>query len=826
MYIYVFSGLLFCFNILIWGVFDGYIYEKIAFSVLSLIFLGGGQYSLLFDRYQRALSQCAYARTILESSCGAGRMIGYCVYDYETSREYISDSLRKSFELSAQEGELTTILPKMSMESAVALCALKERVEAQEKLSKDPIILHVDLTGEGHTQYWYCIVEVREELKYQNLSPRKIAVYWFYDETKNHSERMREQRIVEDCKKQISFLANIIQQLPIAIWMRRSSDCHITFCNITYQKWLESPEVTPALRHQLELFHGASQLSQRVLCDHRLGNERRHLLSEGKSYVFDVHEIPLSDGQQILGFMIDISEQDALSHQIADYQHRHSDILNISHVPMVLLNDDFLITHYNSAFISLFGVNLEWIRNKPHFGALLDNLYERNMLPQQHDYACFRQFQLDVLVHLTEPNSQFFYLPNGCALSIMMIPHTLGGILIAYEDISDRLTLERSYNVLLAAQRITLDHLQEGVVVIGEDGRVRLYNSQYVQMWHHPPELLDQKPYFSDLLERSKHLYHYTQEWLTNKKHLLSVIQQRSRVVRDRIERTDGRVIDRIYVPLPDGSSLLSYLDLTEFINVQKSLRRQNRLLEETKKAQLSFVVNVTCWLKIGFQSLLQDLDYLQRDLVNQWSMNSLDNLQQLNQRLVDWLYTVHDVSDVASLSVGHIVLQSVYNPLLYVVDLLHHHLQQVGSADAARIDLLCDVPSDILFCCDVSRLQSVFEKLMLHLTRRSILGAWFELQVTYNEPRSVVFCLQYKGLAPDAILANLSKVPDNKPYFLPPGLEAQSSLELSLAKYIVEIHNGKMHYVYCKYDEQLWYVEIPLDNQRYDEKTWQDEEE
>ena len=57
-------------------------------------------------------------------------------------------------------------------------------------------------------------------------------------------------------------------------------------------------------------------------------------------------------------------------------------------------------------------------------------------------------------------------------LRMTVTPHPFGGVLFTFEDVTDRLALERSYNTLIAVQRETLDNLYEGVAVYGADGRL------------------------------------------------------------------------------------------------------------------------------------------------------------------------------------------------------------------------------------------------------------------------------------------------------------------------------------------------------------------
>ena len=84
---------------------------------------------------------------------------------------------------------------------------------------------------------------------------------------------------------------------------------------------------------------------------------------------------------------------------------------------------------------------------------------------------------------LIEPQQELLHLPDDRTLSLSVSPHPLGGLIFVYEDVTDRLALERSYNTLIEVQRETLDNLYEGIAVFGSDGRLKLYNPAYRTMW-------------------------------------------------------------------------------------------------------------------------------------------------------------------------------------------------------------------------------------------------------------------------------------------------------------------------------------------------------
>ena len=74
-------------------------------------------------------------------------------------------------------------------------------------------------------------------------------------------------------------------------------------------------------------------------------------------------------------------------------------------------------------------------------------------------------------------------MPGGKTLRVVAQPHPFGGLTFLYEDVTEKLALESSYNTLIKVQTATLDTLQEGVAVFGPDGRLKLYNAAFARIW-------------------------------------------------------------------------------------------------------------------------------------------------------------------------------------------------------------------------------------------------------------------------------------------------------------------------------------------------------
>src|SRR3546814_15672423 len=75
---------------------------------------------------------------------------------------------------------------------------------------------------------------------------------------------------------------------------------------------------------------------------------------------------------------------------------------------------------------------------------------------------------------------------------------------LSYEDVTDRLALERSYKTLTEVQRETIDNLYEGVAVFGADGRMKLFNPGLCRIWGLDPDFLRGQPHVREVLPRGR----------------------------------------------------------------------------------------------------------------------------------------------------------------------------------------------------------------------------------------------------------------------------------------------------------------------------------
>ena len=97
---------------------------------------------------------------------------------------------------------------------------------------------------------------------------------------------------------------------------------------------------------------------------------------------------------------------------------------------------------------------------------------------------------------VAELPEDFWVLPDGRMLRIARQRHPNGGLLMIFSDITNEVALKSQYDALLQTQKAALDKLHEAVVVFGLDGRLKLSNHAFEEMWTlDVVQLEDDKPF-------------------------------------------------------------------------------------------------------------------------------------------------------------------------------------------------------------------------------------------------------------------------------------------------------------------------------------------
>lgn len=454
-------------------------------------------------------------------------------------------------------------------------------------------------------------------------------------------------------------IGHALDRLPLPVW-RRDEDLAIIDCNAAYARAVEADRER-VRREGLTLGGQAMAARARALADlaraaQTSQSEEGHAVIAGSRRLLEFTEVPLPSGGTV-GIALDVTEREEIQREFARHVSAHGEVLENLATAIAIYGPDQRLKFFNTAFAQLWKLDEDWLRTEPGYGEVLEVLREKRRLPEYADFPAFKRQRLRLFTSLLDPLEELIYIPDGTTLHSRVAPHPMGGLLFTFDDVTDRLSLERSYNTLIAVQRETLDHLYEGVAVVGSDGRFKLTNPAYARMWRLTPADLADEPHIASIIERTRDFFDYEGDWPGYKERLLSRLTSREPRA-GRLERTDGSVLDYATVPLPDGGVLLSYLDVTDTSRVETALRERAEALETADRLKSEFISSVSYELRtplntiIGFGEILANLYF---GSLNPRQLEYCRGILVSSERL---LSIIDDMLDLASIEAGKMSLE------------------------------------------------------------------------------------------------------------------------------------------------------------------------
>ena len=430
------------------------------------------------------------------------------------------------------------------------------------------------------------------------------------------------------------------------------------------------------------------------------------LVSAGQRRQFAVNTITL--GGQEAGIAIDISETGRLQAELERVGDFHARTLNQLATAVAIFGGDQKLQFYNASFRQLWAFDDVFLESRPRKGELLDHLRAARKLPEQADYRAWRD---TVLESFREPNASesLWHLPDGRHLRVIANPHPRGGVTWVYEDVSERLRLESRYNSLIRVQGETLDHLSEAIAVFSSDGRLRLWNPAFSAIWGLDAHFLGDNPHVSALVAACGGTGEVYWQNLTA---AVTGLADNRTARQGRMERPDDIIYDYATIPLPDGGTLFSLINVTDSVRVARALTERAEALEASDRLKNDFIQHVSYELRTpltnitGFSQLLGDpafgdLSRVQRDYLDH-ILASSDVLMAL----------VNDILDLATIDAGIAELD------LSEVDMADCVAAAIGALDdrikKAGIRLDNRVPPDIgVLQADERRLRQIIYNIL-----------------------------------------------------------------------------------------------------------------
>jgi signal transduction histidine kinase len=399
----------------------------------------------------------------------------------------------------------------------------------------------------------------------------------------------------------------ILDAVPVPVWLRNRNRA-LAWGNRAFLTAVGQQSIETAVAAQTSLEKSDRDLASSARSAGHALDSKRYAVIAGQRRALALTHAPLSEG--VVGTAIDVTELSNTEARLQQHIDAHADTLDKLATAVAIFDRDRRLSFYNGAFVRLWNLPDSWLDLHPTDEEILDRLRETRKLPEQRDYQAWKRQRLSLYEQaLRYIPEDLWYLPGGKTLRVVAQPHPFGGLTYLYEDVTEKLALESSYNTLIKVQSATLDTLSEAVAVFGPDARLKLHNAAFARLWELEPGILQSEPHVQKIAEACSARFGDPTMW----QNLVLSIAAGAERNRNwgQIERSDGTVLALAFAPLPDGATLITFADVTDRSRIESALRDRAEALEAADRLKSDFVHHASFLFRDplnavhGFASLL-----------------------------------------------------------------------------------------------------------------------------------------------------------------------------------------------------------------------------
>ncbi len=583
------------------------------------------------------------------------------------------------------------------------------------------------------------------------------AILWLFDAS-----------TAETARRENASLRQMLDALPVPVW-RRDHNGAIGDCNRAYASALDtSPELV--LAEGRELARGAGP------------GERRHVVIGGSRRLLEICETPCVADEGI-GFALDHTALETAEAELLRHVNAHAEVLEGIGASVAIYGPDKRLKFANAAFAAMWGLPESWLAAQPSFEETLERLREARYLPEVADFRAFKCERLRMFTSVIEPQQELMHLPDGRTLMLSTSPHPFGGLTLVYEDVTDRLALERSCNTLTQVRRATLDHLFEGIAVYGSDGRLKLHNPAYLTIWELSGDDVVGEPHIGEVIEKTRALLDDGGDWDALKQKMIGKIAAHT-LASGPVYRADGSMLQEATVPLPDGDVLVTYLDVTDTARVELALRERNEALETAGRLKSEFIANVSHELRTPLNAVIGFAEVLTNQYFGDLNPRQLDYSRGILASSHQLTKLINDILDLATIEAGYLVLETgpveVFEMLQTVLTLTRDR------ARTRNLEIALRCPSDIgVIAADERRLKQALFNLISNAIKFTPPGGAITIEAERRKDELLLIVADTGIGIPQSEKAPL---PGN---YAPGARPSRTGFGLSLVASLIELHGG-----------------------------------
>jgi signal transduction histidine kinase len=340
---------------------------------------------------------------------------------------------------------------------------------------------------------------------------------------------------------------------------------------------------------------------------------------------------------------------------------------------------------------------------------------------------------------------------------------------------------------------VAIENISQGLVFYDADQRLVLCNRHYQELFCLPDELAQPGVHLREIMEYSVRTGNYTPETATHVVESRLAAAESTERYHGWIHFADGRIIEKIFQPLPDGGAVGTFRDVTKRERTTEALIAAKDAAEAANQAKAKFLAQMSHELRtplnaiIGFSEIIRDRAYGEAAVVRY-----ADYAADIHSSGHHLLRLINDILHMAKAEAGLRTLTES------IVNIREEAAQAVSMLDRAAhtggVIIVTDLPSSLpRLQADRRLVLQLFLNLLSNAVKFTSPGGMITMTAGVGPSGDLMIAVDDTGVG----IAAEDQAQVFEPFFqsaAPPGrLHEGTGLGLSICKDIMDLHGGSI---------------------------------
>ena len=416
--------------------------------------------------------------------------------------------------------------------------------------------------------------------------------------------RVREQR----SRAALDRIEALMGEIPHAAWTR-DADGRLETANKAYAGLRGLPDGESVVYGESELFGEVARATiSEQLQSAAAFSGRLSTTVDGQRRVFQVQETATPYGTA--GIAVDVTEADGAEMALARTRRAHAEALDNLTTGVATFDADGKLVHWNAAFQRMWELDRGLLERAPSNRALLDHLRAEGKLAETPNWREWVDHTLEVY-RSDEPREFEWTPPDGRTLHVVGAPQEGGGVTWLFEDMTGQHALASRATELQRIRDASLESLEEGIAVFGPDGRLRLANPAFGQLWSISEDVLREGAHVSAIAAACADSFDTPSKLWVEIVEDVTAIEDAREARTGQVRLAGDRTLSFSSMPLPRGQTMLTFVNVTDTVRVADALKARNEAMRRADQLKSAFLGHVSYELRspltniIGFTDLM-----------------------------------------------------------------------------------------------------------------------------------------------------------------------------------------------------------------------------